>query len=95
MANYACTLVFLRVVSLQESLDMLRTVRFSEPKCAEDLHKMIMWKLRQMLAAKASGQDVTLLPHSPVVHADACFDEDCTSAVPYGLRKQVWPYLCS
>ena len=46
VANYACTLVFLRVVSLKESLDMLRTVRFSEPQCAEDLHKMIMWKLR-------------------------------------------------
>ena len=95
VANHACTLVFLRVVSLQESLDMLRTVRFSQPDTAEELHLMIMWKLRQMVAAKASGQDVALLKHGPCAHADACFDEDCAAAVPYGLRKQVWPSSAS
>ena len=57
--------------------------------CRSDLHMMILWKLRQLLAMKAAGQDVTIKHSCPIVHGDACFDADCPGAMSYGLRKQV------
>ena len=63
--------------------------------CKSDLHRMILWKLRQLLAMKAAGQDVTIKDRCPPVHGDACFDADCPGAMSYGLRKQVGTFAAS
>ena len=88
VSNFTVTMVCLRVATLKECLDLVAATP-GVRSCAPDLHKMILWKLRQTLAARAAGQDVTLASQAPIVHAEAIFDEDCPAALRYELRQPV------
>ena len=90
---YNATLVLMRVVSLKECLDKLQRAPGLDTQFQGFLQKMTLWKLRQMLAARAAGEEVTIKERCPNVHANACFDADCPAALSYGLRKQVNLFL--
>ena len=98
VASYVCTLVCLRVETLEQCVAMAAPafregmVPFADAQ-AKAMTCCILAALRQWLYVQALGGDAPLPDSCPALHAEACFDACCPLAARMGLQRVRKPLL--
>ena len=91
VASYICTLVCLKVETLEQCIAMAASAGGGLVSNADlfvkCIKQRILAELRQWLHSRACGEDTPLPDSCPVLHAEACFDAGSPLAAKLGLLK--------